>query len=580
MKRWSLVILSVLVLTALVLSGCGGEKTVTTATTQTSVVTTTQTATTAVTTTATATTTTTKTTTQAATQAAQGPGTLATQLPAGNPVSGGTIRAIITAGPAMMSYRGRMGPSDATYVMPAVEFLVEPYVDAQGNRGWIPFLCESYKIDPTGKAFTFNLRKGVKFHDGSTMNADVVKWNIQQQIDSGWFQDADKVTSIDTPDDSTVIIRFTEYSNQYEFNWGWTAIYSKQAWMTATGGDATTTNEKGIAWAVDHVVGTGPFVLKEYKRDVSMSWVKNPDYWQKGKPFLDGIEFKIITEATTSSALLQKGDVDLWYQGHSPMDWGDLKAKGYVVSTYWPGLPQAIFPNTVDPNSKWQDKRLREALEYALDREAMAKALGQGFYVASSQIAPNTEWGYIPGLPIREYNPQKAKDLLKEAGFANGCPITLLIQSVPINVDAGEAIKGYLDQAGFNTTLDIADPGRFFGSVFGTGWADTVQMVYGMDVNYLGTYMSWFSSDPKSNLASFKRSDKQLEFDKTVVKIFDPAEQRKATEEIMKSMYEDAAFTPLWWAPAGTVQAKYVHHEIYRHGFIRVDWENVWMDKH
>jgi ABC-type transport system substrate-binding protein len=92
-----------------------------------------------------------------------------------------------------------MGPGDHTYVMPAVEYLVEPYVDEQGNRGWIPFLCESYNIDPDAKTFTFNLRKNVKFTDGSVMNAEVIKWNFQQQIDSGWLQDADKITGIDTP---------------------------------------------------------------------------------------------------------------------------------------------------------------------------------------------------------------------------------------------------------------------------------------------------------------------------------------------------------------------------------------------
>jgi ABC-type transport system substrate-binding protein len=494
--------------------------------------------------------------------------------------TGGILRGIITAGPLMMSYRGQMGPGDHTYVMPAVEYLVEPYVDEQGNRGWTPFLCESYKIDLAAKTFTFKLRKGVKFHDGSVMNADVVKWNFQQQIDSGWLQDADKITSIDTPDDSTVVIHFTEYSNQYEFNWGWTAIWSKQAWMDATGGDATTTNEKGIAWAVDHVVGTGPFVLKEYKRDVNISWVKFDDYWQKGKPYLEGLEFQIITESTTASSLLQAGDIDLWYQGNAAQDWAELAPKGYVVKTYWPGLPQALWGNTIDPDSKWQDKRVREALEYAVDKDAMAKALGLGYYVAQPQIAPSTEWGYIPDLAIRKYNPEKAKQLLLDAGYTDGCPVKLMIQSVPASIDAGQTIKGYLDAAGFKVELDIADPGRFFGSVFGTGWEDLVLMFYGMDVNYLATYMSWFSSDPKSNLASFARPPEQVAMDKKAVLVSDTAGQKKMTEDLCRYLYEEARVCTLWWTPAATVSQSYVHHEIYRHGFIRVDWENVWMDAH
>jgi peptide/nickel transport system substrate-binding protein len=479
----------------------------------------------------------------------------------------------------MMSYRGQMGPADATYVMPAVEFLVEPFVDEQGNRGWIPFLCESYDIDPDSKTFTFNLRENVQFTDGSMMTASVVKWNLQQQIDSGWLQDADKITSIDTPDDKTVIINFTEYSNQYEFNWGWTAIYSQAAWEANAGTDKSTTSEEGIAWAVDHVVGTGPFILQEYVRDVSMTWVKNENYWQEGKPYLDGLEWQISTEATTSSSLLQAGDIDLWYQGHSASDWAELEPLGFQIHTYWPGLPQMLLGNTVNPDSKWNDKRVREALEYAIDKGPMTQALGRGFYTPSLQIAPETEWGYLPDLVVREYEPDTAKELLAQAGFTNGCPVTILIQSVPANIDAGEALKQSMDAAGFIVTLDIADPGRFFGSVFGTGWDDLVQMFYGMDVNYLGTYMSWFSTDPKSNLASYKRDQFQTDFDKEVVLIPDTPGQRTATEEVMRHMYDEATICPLWWVPAATIHPDYVHLEIYRHGFIRVDWENVWMDE-
>jgi peptide/nickel transport system substrate-binding protein len=480
----------------------------------------------------------------------------------------------------MMSYRGRMGPADATYTFPAGEYLVEPYVDEKGNRGWIPFLCESYNIDKIAKTFTFNLRKGIKFTDGSEMTASVVKWNFQQDIDNGWLQDADKITSIDTPDNYTVVIHFTEYSNQYEFNWGWTTIFSEAAWEANAGTDKSTTSEQGIAWATDHIVGTGPFILQEYKRDVSVTWTKNPNYWQAGKPYLDGIEFDIIPEATTASALLQAGDVDLWYQGSTALDWQELDRKGFKIQNYWPGLPQMLLGNTTDPNSKWNDIRLREAMEYALDKSAITQALGLGYWKPLPQIAPSTEWGYIPDLPVRGYDSAKAKQLLTDAGYGKGCPVTLLVWNVPPYPDAAQAIKGYMDQAGFQVTLDLADPGRFMGSVFGTGWSDLLLMFYGMDVNYLATYMSWFSSDPKSNLASFKRPDEQIAMDKQVVLIQDTAGQIKATEDLMRYLYENALITPLWWVPATTVCRDYVHDEIYRHGFIRVDWENVWMGPH
>jgi ABC-type transport system substrate-binding protein len=562
MKRSLLIVLSVLALVGLILTGCG-EETTTTTTTQTT--TTTRTTTTP---TGTLPTTTQTTTTQTTTP------------PPSGVVTGGVLKAIVTGGPAMMSYRGRMGPADATYTFPAAEYLVEPELKDDGTRGWTPFLCESYNIDPTAKTFTFNLRKGVKFHDGTEMTAEVVKWNFQQDIDNGWLQEADKITSIETPDNYTVVIHFTVYSNQYEFNWGWTTIFSKSAWEANAGDDKSTISEGGISWAVDHVVGTGPFILQEYKRDVSMTFVKNPNYWQAGKPYLDAIEFMIIPEATTASALLQAGDVDMWYQGSAAQDWDELSNLGFNVQNFWPGLPMAIYPNTVATDSKWQDKRLREALEYALDKATIAAALGRGFYRPLSQLAPETEWGYIPDLDVREYNMEKAKQLIAETGLPTPVPVTLLVMNNPANVDGGEAIKQYLDAAGFDVTLDLADPGRYYGSVFGTGWADLAFMFYGMNNTNLEMYYSWLSVDPKSYLRSMMRTDYQVQQDAVASLIFDKAEQAAATAALLRNVYEAATVIPCYLPPATVVGAPYLHHDTYKHGFIRQDWENVWMEKH
>jgi len=475
----------------------------------------------------------------------------------------------------MMSYPPYMGPGDATCVFPAVERLVESaYTD--GVRHFEPFLCESYDIDPVGKTFTFNLRKGVKFHDGSEMNAEVVKWNFEQQIEGGWTQDADKIVSIETPDDYTVIINFTEYSNQYEFNWGWTAIYSKAAWDAASGGDL----QAGIDWAVDHVVGTGPFKLVLYQRDVVLKWEKFDDYWQEGKPYLDAVECWIVPDSVTTSIQLQAGEIDMWAQGSAARDWVELADLGFVVQNFWPGLPQMLMGNTVDPESKWHDINVRKAMEYAIDKAAIAQALGLGYYKPLTQIAPEGEWGYLPDYPVREYDPEMARQLLADAGYADGCPVTLLINNAPASIDAGEAMKSYLDDAGFQCELDIADMGRYYTEVFGTGWEDLLLMFYGMDVNNLATYISWFSSDPKTNLASFQRTPEQIEFDKQVVLIPDTAGQKAMTEEIFRYMMDEALLCPLWWPPATYVMYPYVHTDYYQQGFIRWKIADTWMDAH
>ncbi len=550
MRKTATVIIAILAVALMILTGCGGGTTTTTSAPPTT----------------TASPTGTTTTTPTAT-------------PSETPVSGGVLKAITTGGPAMMSYRGMMGPADATYTFPCAEYLIEPQMEADGTRGWIPFLCESYDLNANANTFTFNLRHGVMFSDGSEMTADVVKWNFQQDIDNGWLQEAERITSIDTPDNYTVVIHFTQFSNQYLFNWGWTTIFSKAAWVAAAGTDNTTA-QAGIDWAVGHCVGTGPFILDDYQTDVSMTFTKNPNYWQAGKPYLDGIKFEIIPDATTAAAALQSGEVDFWYQGSSALDWKNFKAQGYNVLSYWAGLPQALIPNAVTPDSKFQDIKLREALEYALDKPAIAQALGFGFYTPLPQLAPETEWGYDPTLQVRGYDVAKAKQLVSDAGFPNGCPISLLIQNVPASVDAGESIKGYLDQAGFQTTLDLADPGRFFASVFGTGWDDVAFMFYGMNNTNLEMYYSWFSTDPKSNLVDMARTDYQKEEDPKASLLVSVADQEAVTIKLLDSVYNAAYCIPLWLLPATSVAPMYVHHHTLRDGFIRQDWENVWMSAH
>ena len=102
-----------------------------------------------------------------------------------------------------------------------------------------------------------------------------------------------------------------------------------------------------------------------------------------------------------------------------------------------------------------------KAVEYALDKETITKALGFGLYRPLKTLPPPGEWGYDPNYDPRPYNPEKAKKLLSEAGYPNGLKAKLLVFFTPDYRNAGTAIKQYLDDAGFQIELDVADPGRF-----------------------------------------------------------------------------------------------------------------------
>jgi peptide/nickel transport system substrate-binding protein len=196
-------------------------------------------------------------------------------------------------------------------------------------------------------------------------------------------------------------------------------------------------------------------------------------------------------------------------------------------------------------------------------------------------LAPEGEWGYDPNYPARHYDPAKAKQLLAEAGYPNGFTAKLLIANDPVSQNAGTALKQYLDAVGIQIDLDIADPGRFFGTVWGPKpGPDLSWMWSGRDTNYLVTYMRWFSTDPFANLIYLGHTPEQKALDEEAKKLTDIKAQQEITKKIVKYMTDEARIIPVYDVPAASIAAPYVHTTQYSQGFVRWQTEEVWMDKH
>ncbi len=495
------------------------------------------------------------------------------------PQYGGILRMIVPSGPQVMSYVPMMGPGDHSAIFPAGERLVDTTRERQVGSGVEPVLAEKVVEDVKNLKITWYIRKGVKFHDGSELDAEVVRWNIQQILDAKALPYSKYLKSMKVVDKYTLVMELNEYSNQLIPTWGWwPVITSKAAWEKASGGDL----EKGKEWARTNIVGTGPFMLKEYKRDVHLIWTKNPNYWRKDRPYLDGIEVKYIPDPVTASAMMQAKQADAW-GGAPAKDQLDLLNKGFKRQHSWPALGNSIWINTAHPKSKWQDKRLREAIEYALDKEAIAKALGFGLWKPLKSLPPEGEWGYDPNYNPRPYNPEKAKKLLVEAGYPNGLKAKLLVFFTPEARDAGTAIKQYLDAAGFQIDLDVADPGRFFGTIYWTPPGpdqDLHLWITGRDTNYLMTYMRWFSTEPFTDLSYLGHTPEQAEMDKQAQKLTDIKEQAAITRKLVRYITDNALVIPVYDPVAATMQQPWVHSTQYEQGFVRWQTEEVWMEKH
>ena len=147
---------------------------------------------------------------------------------------------------------------------------------------------------------TFTLRRGVKFHDGSDLNAEVVKWNLDNYINAGmevyW-------SSVDIIDDYTIRANFTTWVCNMPASFGdagtIAVIVSKAAF-----------DKNGKEWMMSNQIGTGPFKFVSYNQDVSINFVRNLDYWIKGKPYLEGIEYIIVGDETTQKMLMENNVAD------------------------------------------------------------------------------------------------------------------------------------------------------------------------------------------------------------------------------------------------------------------------------
>jgi peptide/nickel transport system substrate-binding protein len=214
-------------------------------------------------------------------------------------------------------------------------------------------------------------------------------------------------------------------------------------------------------------VGTGPFIFKEWRPADQLVLDANPNYW-RGKPKVDRIVFKVIPDAQAALLAIKRGDV------HILADVGAqtipaIRADANLVVLTQPGLAVNGIALTNDAKPL-DDKRVRQALNYAVDRDALDKSLFQGLAEPMTAPMPKAQWGFDETLKGYPYDPEKAKKLLAEAGFPNGFEAELLSYSSPrgynpAGADFAVAIQGYLQKVGVKANIRKQEMGAFLAEV-------------------------------------------------------------------------------------------------------------------
>jgi peptide/nickel transport system substrate-binding protein len=328
-----------------------------------------------------------------------------------------------------------------------------------------PGLAESYEvIDPT--TLEFKLRQDVKFHDGSDFNAAVAKWNLDRAAthpESKVNETLSSVEEVEVVDDYTLRLHLTapapllplQLTPANDVN----VYFVSQQAIEDMGEEAFASNP----------VGSGPLKFKEWIRDDRLILEKFPDHWEIGEdgqplPYYDEFESRLITDQTVAMVEMRTGNMDvqtqMLLQDVETVE-GDPNLKTWILPGQWKGYPSLYFnpnPPSDAENPFSANKALREAAQYATDHESVAKALGFGMG------QPHYYWGWYPGvpgydesLPRREFDLEKAKQLVIEAGYPDGVDIDVKVINRQTDTQPLEVVQAMWDKAGIRMNINLMD---------------------------------------------------------------------------------------------------------------------------
>lgn len=411
-----------------------------------------------------------------------------------------------------------------------------------------PGLAESWEVSPDGLRYTFYLRKGVKFHDGTDFNAEAVEFNIRRVWDPDFeYYDARSAGNLEK---TYGYLKEINVIDPYTIELVLEKPFSPFLRMLAQGsmGSAgivspTALKEWGNDLFAEHPVGTGPFKFEERVRGQKIVLSRNDDYWGD-KPYLDRVIFRPIPDAAARVTALETGEVDV-IAVPPPDAVENLKAKGFVIKE---GTPPHVWYLSFNFNNPiMQNKKVRQAIIMAINREGMAKDLLRGTVNPAYSVQSPANEAYDPNFVDYEYDPEKAKQLLAEAGYPDGFE-TIFQTSVDgsgqlIPVPMAEWIQQDLAKIGIDVKLETYE------------WISYLGMWTSMDEEIGFNQMSWGFTTPyflsiiahsQSGANAGKYNNPQV--DELIEKAVSETDQEKANEywrQVNQLISEDAAIAPI-----------------------------------
>jgi peptide/nickel transport system substrate-binding protein len=475
---------------------------------------------------------------------------------------GGTLRVLYGLSP--QSTPGWPGDTANFQKLWACFTVFEALVKQDSAGQPVPYLATKWVWGPENKYITFTLRQGVKFHDGTAFNAAAVKLDFDQLLTEknsatiNWDR-------WEVKDDYTITLYLKKYQTDF-----WGSISNWACFIVSP-----TVLKQGVEYTKEHPVGTGPFTFDSFTIDVSLKFAKNPNYWQAGKPYLDRIDMYTVKEGLTQQAKMVAGEGDILalQQGKALKDLAD---KGFNVIAQYGGTEILLF-DTMNEGAVTNDPNVRKALEYATDKQEIVDALGYGYFVVTNQTSPPSNPTYNKDIVGRDYNPAKAKELLKAAGYETG--LTLKLSVTSDTQDLGQYLQQYWAAVGVETELELIDNAKFWDYAY-HGWTGILCIGYSISTNFPSVIRGYF---PPLGIMDVSTKVPQAIIDLAAIAIVetDTAKFEQYTKQLTQMWFDDCTVLPFYSNAMGDVLSNKVK-DSGKYDYVDFsgwDPENCWLDK-
>lgn len=323
------------------------------------------------------------------------------------------------------------------------------------------------EVSPDGLVYTFKLRQGVKFHDGTDFNADAVVFNFERwgnatEEQKSQFEYYSAMFGGFKGDEGHVIKEvkaLDPYTVQFTLSRPQGPFLQNIAMPPFAIASPAALQQYGDKF-LENPVGTGAFIFKEWKRNDTITLEKNPNYWLEGFPLVDTLIYRSIPDNSARFTALQSGDIDIM-DGLNPQDASAVEGNSDLQLILRPSMNVGYLGFNVD-REPFNKKEVRVALSHAVNKEGIIKAFFNGQAVAAKNPMPPSIWGYNDSIQDYPYDLEKAKQLLAEAGYPDGFEMDLWAMPVPRpympdGMKVAEAIKSDFEKIGVKANIVTKD---------------------------------------------------------------------------------------------------------------------------